>query len=266
MDGAPYTGDRPHAADATTTTVAVEEAVALLRAQGDGALARLVAAADDDRRSMSYAQHQRDLQRTLTGSYLRAQTRAGGSGFGGDENDWRDARSGLAVALDGLPAQLGRPAQSVSVLDLGCANGHLAASLVTWGAERGVAVEPYGVDIAPELIERARELHPAWADRFWVGDALDWRHPQGRRFDLVHLLLDVVPDELHPVAIQNALRSTTPGGRLLVSNYDTREVRSARRLVSTCGYEVAGETPIRRRRSTGRPYGTPSVWITAPPS
>lgn len=254
IDGGPYSGLRPHATGVETWTGPTDEAAALLREQGDGALARLVARAAQHRAAMTYRQHQRDLQRTLTGGYLRAGTLPGGSGFGGDADDWRDARQCLTAVLDGLPSP-------VRFLDLGCANGHLGASFVDWGAERGVTVEPYGIDLAPELVDRAAELHPQWADRFWVGDVLDWQHPAGERFDVVHLLLDVLPDDLHGPAVNNALSLIGPGGRLLVSNYDLRESRSAERLVAALGHEVAGRTPMRTRRANGKPYGQPSVWL-----
>lgn len=264
VDGGPYTGLRPHSSDAETVTLPAPEASARLAEQGDGCLARLVLAAEEDRRTMTYERHRRDLQRTLTGSYLRAATLAGGSGFGGDEADWRDARAPLAVALDGLLGAVGRPGGPVGFLDVGCANGHLGASMVAWGAERGVDVQPYGVDLAPELVERAKQVHPPWRDRFWVGDALDWQHPDGERFDLVHVLLDVLPDELHARALTNLLAATTPGGRLLVSSYDTRSERSAEALVTALGHQVAGRTPVGYRRRNGQPYGQPSVWLTAP--
>ena len=254
VDGGPYSGLRPHAAGVETWTGPAPEAAILLREQGDEALARLVEQAAHDQATMTYPRHQRDLQRTLTGAYLRADTLPGGSGFGGDAEDWRDARQCLTVVLDGMR-------EPVRLLDLGCANGHLAASFVVWGAERGVAVEPYGIDLAPELVERARALHPQWEDRFWIGDALDWQHPEGERFDLVHLLLDVLPDDLHGRAIDNALAMVAPGGRLLISNYDLREHRSAETLVTALGHQVAGRTPMRTRRRNGKPYGQPSVWL-----
>lgn len=261
IDGAPYTGLRPHRDDAQTWTAPAAEAAELLRAQGDHALAGLVQRAAEQQRTMTYEQHQRDLTRTLTGVYLRAETLPGGSGFGGTEQDWHDAREVLTAALEGLPDDLDRPDAPVSFLDLGCANGHLAASFVPWGAARSVTVEPYGVDLSPELVERARALHPQWADRFWVGDASTWRHPDGMRFDLVHLLLDVFPEERRGAAIEHGLSLVTPGGRLLVSHYDNRPEHSAEVIVRGLGHEPVGRTPVRLRRGNGRPYGTPSVWL-----
>lgn len=124
----------PHRTDVAWWTGPAAEAVALLEAQGDGALARLVAAADEHRRTMTDERHAADLHRTLVGAYLGAATPQGGSGFGGTDAEWRDARGVLADALVGL-----RPtSEPVTFLDHCCANGHLAISFVAWGAERGV--------------------------------------------------------------------------------------------------------------------------------
>ncbi len=264
VDGGPYTGTRPHPENVTIWTGPVAEAAGRLRSQGDSALARLVERAEADRAAMTYARHKRDLQRTLTGPYLRSTTLPGGSGFGGSEEDWRDARQCLTFALDGLAESLGRPGHPVSFCDLGCANGHLPASFVGWGVDRGVTVEPYGVDLAPELIERARQVYPHWAERFWVGDALTWRAPESQRFDLVHLLLDVISDDLHGSLLENVRALVTAGGRLLVSSYAISVDRGAEALVTAQGYQVDGRTPTRRRRSNGKPYGQPSVWLRVP--
>jgi hypothetical protein len=46
--------------------------------------------------------------------------------------------------------------------------------MVDWAAAVGVELDPYGVDIAPELVDRARRDHPSYASHFLVGDALTW--------------------------------------------------------------------------------------------
>ena len=258
VDGGRYTGTRlPSRADAAWWTGTAGDAVALLEGQGDAALARLVAAADEDRRTMTDERHAADLHRTLVGAYLRADTPQGGSGFGGDDQDWRDSRGQLADALDTARG-------SVDLLDLCCANGHLAVSMVAWGAERGVHVEPYGVDVAPELVARARADHPALADRFWVGDAATWRHPEGRRFDLVHMLYDVVPPARWGAVTAHLLGTVVaPGGRLLVSHYgELPDSMSPEAIVTGLGLEVAGRTA--RPHRDGCPRGFASVWVDAP--
>lgn len=50
-------------------------------------------------------------------------------------------------------------------LDVGCANGLLMESVAAWCAERGLDVEPYGVDISPALAELARRRLPQWVGR-----------------------------------------------------------------------------------------------------
>ncbi|MFI5243273.1 MAG: class I SAM-dependent methyltransferase, partial [Gemmatimonadales bacterium] len=65
-------------------------------------------------------------------------------------------------------------------LDVGCASGYLLETLVAWCRERGIAIDPYGLDISPELADIARRRLPQWAERVFVGNALTWIPP--RRF------------------------------------------------------------------------------------
>ncbi|MDN5725882.1 MAG: class I SAM-dependent methyltransferase [Propionibacteriales bacterium] len=255
IDGNAYSGWRTHRKDAKWWTGPAVDAAELLRGQGDGALAQLVELADHERRTISYEQSMADLRRTLVGSYLRADTLAGGSGFGGTAQEWESVRGVLADAID-------TTRDEITFLDLGCANGHLAQSMINWGADRGVVLTSYGVDIAPELVARAQELHPQLADHFWVGDASTWRHPTGQRFDLVHMLLDVIPVERHSALVEHLMTHlVAPGGRLLLSRYgQSRPSMSARSLVERLGRQVAGETRAPQR--PGR-RELPSVWITA---
>lgn len=256
IDGGRYSGQRAHRSDAEWWTGSAEEAAALLAGQGDGTLAGLVELADHARRTLPYEQHIADVHRTLVGSYLRADTPEGGSGFGGSARDWADERGVLSGALD-------TDRHELTFCDVACANGHLATTMVGWGAERGIDVTPFGVDIAPELIERARELHPELAAHFLVGDGLRWRHPDGLRFDLVHMLLDVVPPERHPELVDHLLAAVVaPGGRLLLSQYgEVLPSQSAEAVVTRLGHRVAGRTAQPHRN--GRPRGFPSVWVDA---
>ena len=73
--------------------------------------------------------------------YLAAQNERGQSGYSGTESDWRQARDIVAEAIT----------RSGTFLDIGCANGLLMESVHAWCRERGLAIEPYGIDIAPEL-------------------------------------------------------------------------------------------------------------------
>jgi 2-polyprenyl-3-methyl-5-hydroxy-6-metoxy-1,4-benzoquinol methylase len=255
--GGRYAGTRLPAVDVAWWTGSVAEGAELLRAQGDDALAALVEAADRSRRTMSDERRVADVRRTLVGAYLSAGTPQGGSGFGGPQEEWREARGVLVDALD--------PTRSpVRFLDHACANGHLAVSMAAWGREVGVDLDPYGVDIASELVSRAVADHPPLASHFFVGDALSWVHPEGERFDVVHLLLDVVPASRHRELIQHQLdHVVAPGGRVVLSEYgDPPSSRSAEALVTRAGFAVAGQT--RQPTRGGRDRGFPSVWVDAP--
>ncbi|HEX3223658.1 MAG TPA: hypothetical protein VHR35_13910 [Nocardioides sp.] len=255
--GGKYAGHRLRTIDVPWWTGALAEGAALLRSQGEGALASLVEAADESRRTMPYERRTADVHRTLVGAYLSSSTPQGGSGFGGSDEEWREARGVLVDALE--------PGRSpVRFLDHACANGHLAVSMAAWAAELGVELEPYRVDIAPELVSRARGDHPDLASHFFAGDALTWVHPDGARFDVVHVLLDVVPIQRHRELIQHQLdHVVAPGGRVVLSEYgDPPWARSAEALVTRAGFSVTGRT--RQPTRGGRPRGCPSVWVEAP--
>src|SRR3954469_19500357 len=98
--GGRYAGSRMPAADVDWWTGSVASTVALLTEQGDGASAALVAAAAESRRTMSYHRRAADVHRTLVGAYLSAPTPQGASGFGGTDEEWREARGILTDAVD----------------------------------------------------------------------------------------------------------------------------------------------------------------------
>jgi SAM-dependent methyltransferase len=111
-------------------------------------------------------------------AYLAADTPWGGSGKTGDAENWERSRSLIADAID----------RDGTFLDVGCANGYLMESLPSWTT---FAIEPYGLDISPELAALARERLPAWADRIWVGNARTWEPPI--RFTYIRTGLEYAP-------------------------------------------------------------------------
>lgn len=198
-------------------------------------------------RSQSEESYYADNLRLLEAAYLRADTVEGGSGVGGSPEHWRAHRETI---LDGVH-------KSGTFCDLGCANGLLMESLHAWAAERGITLEPYGVDISTGLIEHARERLPQWKDRLWIGNAVDWEPPDGRQFTFVHALLDFWPASRRADAIAHVLTLVEPGGRLLLSQYSAAPAAEA--VLQELGYDVLGGngqtawiTPAELPPSSGR--------------
>lgn len=230
LDGDWRTGDRADAVaadDLANRLAVVRDALASFRNQSD-------------------ADYYADNLRLIEPAYLRGTTPQAGSGSGGDPARWR---AGREMIVDGLH-------RSGTFLDLGCANGLLMASVREWAAERGLAIEPYGVDIAPGLVDLARRRLPHWADRVRVGNAIHWTPPDGRRFTFVHVLLDAVPRRRRADLVRHTLGLVAPGGRLLVSHYqgDGGTDRTAAEHLRDLGFTVAG--------SSG-PRGAATAWLDA---
>lgn len=197
-------------------------------------------------RTQPDAAYYADNVRLLEPAYLRGTTPQAGSGFEGDAERWRARRE---MIVDGVH-------RAGTFLDVGCANGLLMASVREWAAERGLAVEPSGVDLAPRLVELARRRLPHWADRIEQGNAIDYTPTGGRRFTFVHLLLDTVPRHRHADLVRHALTTLVePGGRVLVSHYGT-DLTVAEHL-RELGFEVAGSS---RARDAA---GATTAWLEA---
>ena len=251
IEGAPYTGSKPHGTFQLTFLHAEDAAERV----GDPALAAVIRAAARSYRSLSEQDFYADNRRTLERGYLRGTTPQQGSGFSGGPGEWRRARWHITEAIDG----------DGTFLDVGCANGLLMESVAAWCAERGLDVEPYGVDISPKLAALARRRLPQWADRIWAGNAAGWRPPDGLRFDYVHILLECVPRARRGDLVRHHLAHTVrPGtGRLLVSDYTANPATghpAAPETVRSLGFRVAGQTSGGDR--PGR-VPVPTAWITA---
>jgi hypothetical protein len=150
----------------------------------------------------------RRVQALIVPTYLAGVNERLQSGFGGDAEYWRLARGPIAEAIQ----------RDGTLLDVGCANGLLMESLRSWVAERGISLEPYGLDLSPALAELARQRLPHWAERIFVGNALDWQPP--RRFDYVRTELVYVPPGREADLIEHLLAEVVaPGGRLVVCSY-----------------------------------------------
>lgn len=186
--------------------------------------------------------------RSLEPAYLASDDPILQSGFHGGPERWRAEREPIleAITSDG------------GVLDIGCANGYLLQCLVQWGAERGLRLNPYGVDIGPRLIDAARARLPAFAGNFWAANAWDWRPT--RRFRYVYTLRDCVPIEMLRHYVTHLLGDIVQqGGRLIVGDYGSRsQGRSpldVGSLLRSYGLAVAGES------AGGEPVITRFAWV-----
>jgi SAM-dependent methyltransferase len=174
----------------------------------------------------------------LEGAYLAGEQPWQQSGFGlhtpSTVERWTALRRPIADALD----------RSGSFLDIGCANGYLLECMLGWMAERGLALDPYGLDVSARLVALARQRLPDYADHFFVNNAWDWQPP--RRFDFVRAELAYVPPELHHAFVGRLLdHCVAPGGALLLAEYRRRVPSSEQaidRSVEALGFAVSRVT------------------------
>jgi SAM-dependent methyltransferase len=155
------------------------------------------------------------------------------SGCGSTPERWRLAREVILSAVE----------RSGTFLDIGCANGLLLECLVAWAGERGIVIEPHGIDLVPELVELARKRLPAALPNLATANAFTWK-PM-RRYDYVHLLLEVAPPSRHREFLRCILDTAIArGGRLIVSNYGSRSKNEApidvAGYLSSLGFAVVG--------------------------
>jgi SAM-dependent methyltransferase len=175
-------------------------------------------------------------------AYLAGENPRAQSGYSGTDEDWRQARG---LVADAIP-------RSGTFLDVGCASGLLMECVHAWCRERGLVVEPYGLDIAPELAELARTRLPHWAHRVYEGNVATWTPLI--RFDFVRTGLEYVPrDDRRALVGRLLARFLQPGGRLLIGPYteeldETRAEASLEDELSEWGYNVGGrvERPHRK--------------------
>jgi hypothetical protein len=187
------------------------------------------------------------MQALITPAYLAGTNPRAQSGHSGDECRWREARSLVSAAFD----------RDGSFLDVGCASGHLMETARGWAAERGLAIDPFGLDIAPELVALARLRLPQWRDRIWEGNALHWRPP--RRFTYVRTSLEYVPASRRGELVRHLLETAT-GHRLLVGPAtEEPDRRDMEETLRAAGFTPSGR--IERPHSDARLVRR-LVWIS----
>ena len=186
----------------------------------------------------------RELAAIVVPAYLAAETPWEQSGKSGTAEDWEYARSHVAHAVD----------RDGAFLDVGCANGYLMECLPRWTTFR---VQPYGLDVAPELAELARRRLPQWASRIWVGNALTWQ--PGRRFSFVRTGLEYVPKHRRRELVEHLLRFCD---RLIVGVFNEHESeRTTEEALRSWGFRIAGRSERTNRRKPGMEYRV--LWIDA---
>jgi 2-polyprenyl-3-methyl-5-hydroxy-6-metoxy-1,4-benzoquinol methylase len=170
-------------------------------------------------------------------SYLAGETPWEQSGKSGDLASWELGRRPVMAAVD----------RDGAFLDVGCANGYLMESVRAWGHEDGRDIEPYGLDISPELAELARRRLPQWADRIFTGNAANWLPP--RRFDFVRTGLDYVPPTRRRDLVEHLLVNVVaPRGRLIVGVFnEEKDERRTEQRVESWGFRVAGRRDVDHR-------------------
>src|SRR5207244_9228801 len=127
-----------------------------------------------ERGEIEVAEWHRRIGAIIGPAYLAATNPRAQSGASGTAAEWERARRFIFAAVN----------RDGTFLDVGCANGHLMECAVICLAESGVMIEPYGVEIVPELAALARERLPHWAERISIGNALTWT--RDRPFAFVH--------------------------------------------------------------------------------
>lgn len=179
------------------------------------------------------AEWHRQISQVITSAYLAAETPWGQSGKSGDERNWSYARSLICDALN----------RDGSFLDVGCANGYLMECLQSWAADRGLCIEPHGLEISPQLADLARSRLTGWADRIHTGNVMTWAPPQ--RFDFVRTGLEYVPARRRRDLVNRIVDElVSENGRIIIGTY--YGVRAGpdetEQEISSWGFDVAGHT------------------------
>jgi SAM-dependent methyltransferase len=186
----------------------------------------------------------RSMQEILVPAYLAADSPWEQSGKSGTEEDWVYARALVAHAID----------RDGTFLDVGCANGYLMECLPGWTRHE---VEPYGLDLSPELTRVARSRLPRCADRISTGNVLHWT--PSRRFTYVRTGLDYVPLRRRRELVVRCLGWCE---RLVIGVFNEHaSERTTEDLLLSWGFEIAGRSVRGNRRKPRMEYRV--LWIDA---
>ncbi len=189
----------------------------------------------------------------ITPAYLRGENPRAGSGYSGTAEQWERARS---LVLDGVD-------KDGNFLDVGCANGHLMESLEVWSKAKGISLELYGLDIAPELVELTKRRLPKYAERIYLGNAATWMPP--KKFDFVRAGLEYVPlVKRHDFVAHLLGNFVAPRGRLILGTFneerDNQKTEpSTQEILEGMGFTIQGHAERPHRSDPSFQYKV--LWI-----
>ncbi len=255
-ESGPFVVEVPHlkidtsGADIAETTASVQDWISRVAGQPD-----LYAALKDnawretaeidarlERGDIDEAGWHAEVARLVVPAYLAAESPWEGSGKSGTAEDWEYARGHIGHAVD----------RDGSFLDIGCANGYLLECLPHWTPH---AVDRYGLDIAPELVEVARRRLPELAGQLWVGNALDWEPPH--RFTYVRTGLEYVPPHRRRDLVERLIAWCE---RLIIGVFNEEaHARPTEELLRSWGHRVAGRSERTNRKKPGMDHRV--LWI-----
>ncbi len=149
-----------------------------------------------------------EVRQILQSAYVAAPTPWQQSGKGGTFEEWVRLRIPISECVT----------RSGSFLDIGCANGFLLECLLHWTQMKGLKLQPYGLDYAPQLVEMAKKRLPAFKEQVFLGNSWDWQPP--RRFTYVCTEAVYVPNNLRVPYLKRLLNEFLEAdGALLVTHY-----------------------------------------------
>lgn len=201
-----------------------------------------------ERGEIDEAEWHRRVAAFVVPAYLSADNPRSQSGFSRDEEAWEYSRGIVMEAID----------RDGTFLDIGLASGHLMECIETWGAERDLRIEAYGLDIVPAFVERARSRLPHLKDRMYVGNAQDWLPPF--HFDYVRTGLEYVPRPRRAAFVGRLLKDLVrPGGRLIIGAYgEEKDAAPTEDALRDWGFAIAGRSS---RPHPDKPHDIRALWI-----
>ena len=186
------------------------------------------------------AEWQRRVTDALAQAYLGENDPRWQSGFDGDDMLWREARELVLLAMP----------RDGSLLDVGCANGHLMECIEAWAEERGQGVRVFGLELNEDLARVARARLPALADRIFTGNVSDWTPPH--RFTYVRTGLEYVPPGRESALVARLMRDVVErDGRLVIGPISESDVDATTEAMKAAGVTQVGvETATDRNGKT----------------